>query len=693
MGTGTWGYAYNGIGNRLTSTAGTLSTTYTYFPGTHRLQSLGGANSRAYVFDAAGNMTSDGTSTRTYGGNNRPTQAQAGAITTTFDINALGQRVRKAAGAAVTRFVHDEAGRLIGEYAGDGTLRAEYIWLDELPVAVISAQTRQAGVNDDLDGDAVPDLVFRHAQSGETYAWLLRRDHSVAGAPYLGQVDPVWDLVGTADFNADGNLDLVWRHSVNGAAYVWFYAGTQYIGNSYLFTTDPAWKVASIADFNGDGKPDVILRDRASGTAWAHYFDGTQYLGGEYVFTLDPAWRLAGTADIDRDGKRDFVWAHATTGDAVAWYMNGIQYLAYEYMATVPAGWSVVRVADFDGDFYADLVIRDAVVGAASMESFRGASWVSSTGLYNVDPAWQQAPAGEAAQKAAVERAAPPVNRPLPPGFVKPPMARRAGARVPEFARVPHPAFPGLRTSRDGPPPAGPKPPDGKMAAKSAGTPFAIYHVIADHLGTPRAITRPVDNTIVWRWDNTEPFGHSQPNANPSGLGAFAFNLRFPGQYFDAETGTMYNMARDYDPAIGRYIQSDPIGLKGGINTYAYVDGDPLAGFDPDGLANSGAGRKPGKDYWWRPCNKTQESECKASCEAQGKEFESCAVRWGMSAGLSDGKPIDRARQTSARVSCSCKDPTPTPSGEPMCGKNCQQVMVFLGTAFIVWRTVCGGPY
>ena len=263
QGSSSWGYTYNGIGDRLTSTVNSSTTNYSYTTSTHRLSGLSGAQSKSYTYDAAGNMTSDGTTTWTYGGNNRPTSAGSVA----FLINALGQRVKKGTGGSAVRFVYDEAGRLWGEYADTGTMIQETVWLDEIPVATL----RPNGTNTD------------------------------------------------------------------------------------------------------------------------------------------------------------------------------------------------------------------------------------------------------------------------------------------------------------------------------------IFYVHTDQLATPRAITRPSDNQLVWKWDNTEAFGNAAPNENPSGLGAFVYNLRFPGQYFDTETGTHYNYFRDYDPALGRYVQSDPIGLEGGINTYSYVENDPLSSSDEDGLRPKPKPPKPGQ--------------------------------------------------------------------------------------------------
>ncbi|MDB5840068.1 MAG: putative deoxyribonuclease RhsC, partial [Herminiimonas sp.] len=92
------------------------------------------------------------------------------------------------------------------------------------------------------------------------------------------------------------------------------------------------------------------------------------------------------------------------------------------------------------------------------------------------------------------------------------------------------------------------------------------------------------NNNLVWRWDNGDPFGVAAPDQNPSGLGVFEYNLRFPGQIAGKETYLVQNGARDYDAMVGRYVQSDPIGLEGGINTYSYVNNQPTRYTDPFGL-------------------------------------------------------------------------------------------------------------
>jgi RHS repeat-associated protein len=115
-----------------------------------------------------------------------------------------------------------------------------------------------------------------------------------------------------------------------------------------------------------------------------------------------------------------------------------------------------------------------------------------------------------------------------------------------------------------------------------------IYPVLSDHLVTPRQI---IDGSkqVRWQWDNLDPFGANAPNTNPAGVGVLGYNLRFPGQYADGESGLFYNYYRTYDPKAGRYTQSDPIGLGGGMNTYGYVGGNPLGLIDPLGLWINGS--------------------------------------------------------------------------------------------------------
>ena len=114
------------------------------------------------------------------------------------------------------------------------------------------------------------------------------------------------------------------------------------------------------------------------------------------------------------------------------------------------------------------------------------------------------------------------------------------------------------------------------MVDYSSGTPIT-YYIHTDQVMNPQKMT---DSSGAVVWDRVAtPF-----NVEAQTTGPLTNPLKFPGQIEDLETALNQNWHRDYDAELGRYVQSDPIGLMGGINTYTYVEGNPLIAVDPWGL-------------------------------------------------------------------------------------------------------------
>lgn len=122
-----------------------------------------------------------------------------------------------------------------------------------------------------------------------------------------------------------------------------------------------------------------------------------------------------------------------------------------------------------------------------------------------------------------------------------------------------------------------------------------IGYIHSDHRGAPQLVTDQ-NAQAIWQAD-TAAYGQtkilnaglianrvSAASAASKGYAIYVLQLRLPGQYEDSETGWHYNIQRTYDPATGRYLESDPLGLRAGINTYGYANGDPVRFVDPWGL-------------------------------------------------------------------------------------------------------------
>ncbi len=431
------GFGYDAVGNRLTKSTGGSTDTYAYSPTGNRLASITGASgTRSYAHDANGSITGDGLNTYGYDARGRLVSAVSAAGTTSYQVNAVGQRVRKTSPLGDTVFHYDGQGRLIAESSAAGTPIREYLWLADQPVAVATYPSASGG-----QCPAQPIL-----DTSDTFVAFARRERMEVHSGRPGERGWEWGLgTNTRDFDATARADLDW---VSGKPY------------GFVLTYD------------GAGNARVTVRDGAS-----------------ELFTL--TW--TGGMDVGN---------------------------ALKFMVKSPAGIGAgnridVLITGIDGQPVSDTLATAGNNAFSQVERvYAGASLQNGYSLEGT----------------------------VTLTFTKnyPPRGNRLDFTVTAG-----------QVACQGPAQAGPP---------------TLHYVHADHLSTPRVVTNEAQQ-VVWRWENQEPFGRSLPEDNPSGLGVFEFNLRFPGQYHDAETGLSYNYFRDYDPQTGRYVQSDPIGLAGGMNT------------------------------------------------------------------------------------------------------------------------------
>jgi RHS repeat-associated protein len=196
-----------------------------------------------------------------------------------------------------------------------------------------------------------------------------------------------------------------------------------------------------------------------------------------------------------------------------------------------------------------------------------------------------------------------------------------------------------------------------------------------DHLGSPRQLVDLTTDDVLWRWPIVDnPFGEQVTDEDPDAdTNLVTFNLRFPGQYADAESGLSYNYFRDYEAGTGRYVESDPIGLETSISTYSYVDADPLSWVDSQGLAKSEI------RYRWSECSPSERRQCEQACSP--RKMVSCKRRWIFATEIA-GDDVVRGWKPLG-LSCNCE--------ETFCDRNqgtCVAAAVTLATMWTVGRAL-----
>jgi glutamine amidotransferase PdxT len=261
----------------------------------------------------------------------------------------------------------------------------------------VSVTVRNVGTDvvSDMNGDALPDLLFEHT-NGQLYAWYLNGStlsSSTSLSP--GAVNPVWRVVSRDDFNGDKKADLLWQNTATGQVYLWYLDGATMIDDAWVLTDASPWQVATTADFNGDGKPDILWQQPATGQLAVWLMNGATLISSTTLTPgqWDPTWRVAGAADLNHDGKADLIWQNRATGALAYWLLQGLTatVVANFTPAATNLLWEIRAVADYNRDGQPDLLFQHAITGQMYVWYLTGTTMTGGAYLSpaQVQPDWR----------------------------------------------------------------------------------------------------------------------------------------------------------------------------------------------------------------------------------------------------------------------------------------------------------------
>ena len=250
-----------------------------------------------------------------------------------------------------------------------------------------------AAARGDVDGDRVPDLVWRHRTTGANYLWAMH-GASVASATLPAVTDTAWAIVATADVDADRRSDLLFRNTSTGANYLWLMNGAVVRSATPLPQVGTSWKVVGAGDLNGDGRDDFLWRDDATGSNYVWFMNGTTVTSA-VLPSLDLSWKMVGAGDTDGDGRDDLFWRSGAT--TYVWVMNGATVTrAVNLAGAADASWSVAGVGDFNGDRKADVFWRRESDGQHYVWLVDNGTITDSRAMLTVpDTSWQPVAFGD----------------------------------------------------------------------------------------------------------------------------------------------------------------------------------------------------------------------------------------------------------------------------------------------------------
>ncbi|TCS36716.1 RHS repeat-associated protein [Reinekea marinisedimentorum] len=548
------------VGNRTQRTvtdASSVVTTedYTYAADANQLTNIDvdedgvTTDNRQFAYSESGQLLLDINNERTidiaYNEDDRPEQADIYTTETrteTYQYNPMGQRIAYTSEGDTYHLHYDAQGNRIAETDGSGSVQNEYIYLGALKVAVItsgSAGSRTVGTVSPMEIDIEDDGVLTGDWTASTSVSGYEGGNYLYSHANRVSVIESGNVIDNLDLEASSTSN--WNSSVSVSGFVG--SNYQYAAKgdgSQQFTwllSDYTGTYELLVNFTSHG-------NRASNAPYTIYHVGGSTTVEVNQTTNGGSWVSLGAYDLDENSS--IVLSNNADGYVIADGIMVVNELELEYPI---ANWPITIAESGTYNLYANWTSN-------SNRASNAVYTVSSGDNHYIVEKNQQVDGGEWQLLGEYTLSSENSNS----------ISLIAGADTDGYViadAVKVELVEAVQTS------------------ELAG----MFFIHNDHIGTPKIVTDE-SQAVVWEV-STKPFGEVDVVTE-----LMEFNARFQGQYADGETGYVYNYYRDYDPSIGRYIQSDPIGLQGGLNTYGYVGGNPINFFDLFGLEVTGGWAK-----------------------------------------------------------------------------------------------------
>jgi len=566
------GFAYDGNGNREQASIGTQSSSLSYTANSNRLDNIDG---NTVTLDASGRtLADDAGRSYVYNDAGRLNEVSVnGAVIGQYTYNNQQLRTQKTANGGTTVYHYDTAGNVIAESSGTETTQ-EYLYADGERVATFAAASTNAAGN-------TPPVIDPISLSGEQ-AYGGSQDQSSTGAVVLSNNDTRIAL--------NGNR---WRavplnYTVTDNTVLEFDFASTAQGEIHGIGLDADLNISANRTFMLYGTQNWGIRDfkTYSGSGTTHYrIPVGQFYQGAMAYlglTMDDDANKAAHSEFSNikvyeqapntantNGLIDLS-AYAPYGGSqdqassgpVSLDADGALRLKGNRWQRVPISVDITPTTELRFEFKSDTQGEVHGIGVDNDNNINGGLTFAVWGTQNWGNRGQYGYTGAGSYQSYSI----PIGQVIAAGsysyltITMDDDANRNGESVfrnVEFVDPSNPADP-------------------IEPAQQAG----VQYYVNDHLMTPQRLVNDASETS---WAATyDAFGQASIETE-----LVTNHHRFPGQYYDAETGLYYNWNRYYDPETGRYVTSDPIGLQGGMNTYAYVYGNPLIYYDFMGLDGS----------------------------------------------------------------------------------------------------------